>query len=97
MKTLLKTAAVCAAIAGLAQPVLAEEAGKGDRAQKMQERFKAADKDNDGKISKAEADASLPRLAKHFADIDTNKDGFITKEEMRAWHQSHGGHRKPQQ
>jgi len=62
------------------------DAGKGDRAQKMQERLKAADKNGDGKISREEAAASLPRLAKHFDEIDTNKDGFITKEEMKAFH-----------
>ena len=50
------------------------EPPKGDRAQKMHERLKAADKDGDGKISRAEA-AALPRIAKHFDEIDTNKDG----------------------
>lgn len=57
----------------------------GDRAQKMHERLKAADKDGDGKISRAEA-VALPRIAKHFDEIDTNKDGFITREEMKAFH-----------
>ena len=59
------------------------EATKGDRAHKMQERFKAADKDGDGRISRAEA-VVLPRIAKHFDEIDTNTDGFITKEELKA-------------
>ena len=59
------------------------EATKGDRAHKMQERFKAADKNGDGKISRAEA-VALPRIAKQFDEIDTNKDGFITKEELKA-------------
>ncbi|MEP7156427.1 MAG: EF-hand domain-containing protein [Betaproteobacteria bacterium] len=63
------------------------DAGKGDRAQKMHERMKAADKNGDGKISREEAAASLPRIAKHFDDIDTNKDGQITKEEMKAFHE----------
>ena len=61
------------------------EAPKGDRAHKMHERFKAADKDGDGKISRAEA-VALPRIAKHFDEIDTNKDGFVTKEELKAQH-----------
>lgn len=61
------------------------EPPRGDRAAKMQERLKAADKDGDGKISRAEA-AALPRIAKHFDEIDTNKDGFITREEMKAFH-----------
>ena len=59
---------------------------KGEHGHKMHERFKVADKDGDGKISREEA-VALPRLAKHFDEIDTNKDGFITKEEMRAFHE----------
>ena len=58
---------------------------RGDRAHKMHERLKAADKDGDGKISRAEA-VALPRIAKHFDEIDTNKDGFITREELKAFH-----------
>ena len=61
------------------------EAPKGDRAHKMHDRIKAADKDGDGKISRAEA-VALPRIAKHFDEIDTNKDGFVTKEELKARH-----------
>ena len=63
-----------------------------DRAAKMQERMKAADKDGDGKLSRAEA-VALPRLAKHFDEIDTNKDGFITKEEMKAFHDKRAANR----
>ena len=64
---------------------------KGDRAHKMHERLKAADKNADGKINRDEANASLPRMAKNFDAIDTNKDGFITKEEMRAFREKNGG------
>lgn len=66
----------------------------GDRDHKMHERLKAADKNGDGKISREEANASLPRIAAHFDEIDTNKDGFITKEEMRAFHEKNGGHKE---
>ena len=69
------------------------EPPKSDRAQKMHERLKAADKDGDGKISRAEA-AALPRIAKHFDEIDTNKDGFITKEEMKASHDKRAASRQ---
>lgn len=61
---------------------------KGDRAHKMHERLKAADKDGDGKISRAEA-VALPRIAKHFDEIDTNKDGFLTMEELKAHRAKH--------
>ena len=64
------------------------EQPKGERAHKMHERMKAADKDGDGKISRAEA-VAMPRLAKHFDEIDTNKDGFLSKEELKASREKH--------
>ena len=39
------------------------------------------DKDKDGKISKAEAGG---QLAKNFAQLDLNKDGFLDRMELRA-------------
>ena len=68
---------------------------KGERAHRMHERLNAADTDGDGKISRAEA-AALPRLAKHFDEIDTNKDGFLTKEELKA-HREQRLARQPKQ
>ena len=68
------------------------DAPKGERAHKMHERMKAADKDGDGKISRAEA-VAMPRLAKHFDEIDTNKDGFLSKEELKASREKHAAHK----
>ncbi len=52
---------------------------------KMQERWKAADKDGDGTLSRAEIDsADMPMLSRNFAKIDRNKDGKLTTEEMRS-------------
>ena len=80
------------ASAAFAQAPAPAEQPKGERAHKMQERWKAADKDGDGKINRAEAIA-LPRIAKHFDEIDTNKDGFVTREELKAFHEKHGAHK----
>ena len=89
--TVLLSTSIGASAAFAQAPV---EPAKGDREHRMHERLKAADKDGDGRISREEAIA-LPRLAKHFDEIDTNKDGFITKEEMKAWRQKHGAHKPP--
>ena len=63
--------------------------------QKRGERFKAADKNGDGAISKAEADAAgMKRLSQNFAAIDTNKDGKVTREEMKAYRVAHKGEHK---
>ena len=57
------------------------------------ERLKAADTNGDGMISRAES-AGLPRIAQHFDQIDANRDGQVTKDELRAFHQQHHGDRK---
>ena len=50
----------------------------------FEQRFKRADTNGDGAISRAEAQTSLPRLARHFERVDANKDGQVTREEMAA-------------
>ncbi len=45
------------------------------------ERFKSADKDNDGTLTKDEANA-MPRVAKNFDAIDTDKDGTVSDKEI---------------
>lgn len=50
----------------------------------MREKWKAADKDGDGALSRAEVDAgNLPRLARDFDKLDTNKDGKLSADEIR--------------
>ncbi len=50
--------------------------------------FKRLDKDGDQRISREEAHAA-PRLEKNFDAIDTNKDGFLDKQELKAAHEHH--------
>lgn len=53
-----------------------------------EQRFRAADKNHDRKLDRAEAKAGLPKiLYEHFDDIDTNHDGRITPEELWAMHE----------
>ena len=56
----------------------------GDKKGAFIERFKRADRDGNGAVSRAEAEQSLPRLARRFDRIDANKDGQITLEELAA-------------
>jgi Ca2+-binding EF-hand superfamily protein len=50
------------------------------------ERLKQADTDGNGMISRDEAKA-LPMIAKHFDEIDTNKDNQLSPDELRAFHE----------
>ena len=56
------------------------------------ERFKAADKDNSGTLTRDEA-KSMPRVAKNFNAIDVDKDGTVSEKEihdfMKTRHNKH--------
>ena len=49
----------------------------------VEQRFRAADKDRDGKLTRKEAYAAFPRMPEHFDTIDRNRDESITLEEVR--------------
>ena len=63
----------------------------------FEQRFKRADTDGDGRISRAEAEIAMPRLARHFDRIDANKDGQVTFDEIaaarKAFFEQRRGHR----
>lgn len=58
-----------------AEQVRAERAAK--HRGKMQQRFAAADIDGDGKLSRAEVEQEMPRMARAFAFMDEDRDGFL--------------------
>jgi Ca2+-binding EF-hand superfamily protein len=48
--------------------------------------IKSLDTNNDGKISKAEAEkAEKGKLKDHFAKVDANGDGFVDKTELETY------------
>ncbi|HBI84131.1 MAG TPA: calcium-binding protein [Alcaligenaceae bacterium] len=48
------------------------------------ERFKAADKNGDGKLTLEEAKAGMPRIAANFDKLDTEKKGYLTLDQVKA-------------
>ena len=48
----------------------------------IQARFLATDNDNDGTIDRQEATESLPQIARHFSQVDTNQDNVISLIEL---------------
>jgi Ca2+-binding EF-hand superfamily protein len=78
----MKSVIILAALALASASVIALAGDGGPRG----DHLKKADTNGDGMISKAEA-AAMPRLAKHFDEIDANKDGQVTADEMRAFHE----------
>ena len=51
---------------------------------KAQQQFKMLDFNQDGKLSRKEV-SFIPKLAAAFDETDTNKDGFVSYEEVRAY------------
>jgi Ca2+-binding EF-hand superfamily protein len=49
---------------------------------KAEQRWKEADKDGDGALTREEAQASMPGLAERFEKFDSNGDGKIARDEM---------------
>ena len=56
--------------------------------QQEQEKFKSADKDGNGSLSKEEAQQGMPQLAKNFDKIDANHDGQVSPDEIKQYYQS---------
>ncbi len=50
----------------------------------LETRFKAADKNADGKLTLQEAKEGMPRIADAFSHIDIEKKGYVTLEQIRA-------------
>ncbi len=70
-----------------------KKAHRAERQARAAERFKHADTDGDGAISRAEAEKNAPRLAQKFDLIDSNKDGKLTQDELRAYREAKRGRR----
>jgi Ca2+-binding EF-hand superfamily protein len=49
-----------------------------------EERFAAADKNADGKLTLEEARAGMPRIASSFSKIDVDKKGYVTLDQIKA-------------
>lgn len=56
-----------------------------ERLARMNERFRKADADGNGALSRLEAEKSMPRLAREFDVVDANRDGHVTQDEIKAW------------
>lgn len=50
----------------------------------MRERLKALDANDDQALTRAEIGDKAPKLAEHFNEIDLDRDGRLTRDEIRA-------------
>jgi Ca2+-binding EF-hand superfamily protein len=59
----------------------------------LQKRFTAADTNADGRLSRDEAKAGMPRIYNNFDAIDTEKTGSVSLEQIAAFAEKQGGRR----
>lgn len=75
------------------------QAPKADRMEKarteLQKRFEAADTNKDGKLTREEAQAKMPKVYKNFDAIDAGHAGAISLADIEAFVVSKKGARKP--
>ena len=50
--------------------------------QEVIDRFKAADKNGDGRVTREEAQQGLPRIAAVWDKVDVDNKGYITLEQL---------------
>ncbi|MFP6556748.1 EF-hand domain-containing protein [Paraburkholderia sp. B3] len=62
---------------------------QGAALQKLQARFDAADTNHDGKLTLAEAQAGMPRVAKNFDQIDADHKGYVTLDDIERYAAQH--------
>ena len=94
MKKLLAAMLLCCACTLTFAQSAAPQGGNPQRmermAQQLQTRFSNANTTRDGKLTKQQADAGMPRVAQHFDEIDTQKAGYITLPQIEAFMQERG-------
>lgn len=91
---LILLSATALALAALSSSACAQRQLSDAQRQKIVERWQAADRDGDGAIDRAEAEAGLPRVYKNFDKLDSDGDGRLTPEELRAMAERFGERRR---
>lgn len=61
----------------------------------LKERFEAANTTHDGHLTKEQATAAhMKGVVKHFDEIDADKKGYVTEEEIKSFHKASRAARK---
>jgi hypothetical protein len=94
MKKLVAIVLLCCASTVTFAQTAAPQAGNSQRMERMvqqlQMRFSNANTTHDGKLTREQAAAGMPMVAKHFDEIDTQKAGYITLPQIEAFMQERG-------
>jgi hypothetical protein len=86
MKNTLSILALCI---GCTTAVFAQSSSR--MTQQLESRFASANTTHDGKLTRDQATSGMPMVAKHFDEIDTQKVGYVTLQQIEEFMQQHRG------
>ncbi|TXI86994.1 MULTISPECIES: EF-hand domain-containing protein [unclassified Cupriavidus] len=78
-------AQTAAATGATGAPGMAGGARMARAEQQLQARFASANTTRDGKLTRAQAQAGMPGVARHFDEIDTQRAGYVTLPQIEAF------------
>ncbi len=91
MKKMIAVMILCIVSAGASAQGMTMGGG-GDRMERteqvlsqVQTRFANANTTRDGKLTREQAQAGMPMVAKHFEEIDTHRVGYVTLPQIEAF------------
>jgi uncharacterized lipoprotein YajG len=88
MKKILTILVLCLACGGaFAQTATQPMGGNPQRMAQMAPQLQSANTTQDGKLTRQQAAAGMPMVARHFDDIDTAKAGYVTLPQIEAFMQ----------
>ncbi len=73
-------------LAALIQPAFADDTPPKPIHMSWEQRFTQANTAHDGHLTLDQAKTGYKTVARHFRDIDTDGKGFVTENDIRAWH-----------
>ena len=84
--SLLAASALCGPVR--AEPESAAPKAEQHRRLTWQQHFANANVTRDGHLTLEQAKTGYPSLAKHFPEIDAGGKGYVTEDDVKAWHQA---------
>lgn len=82
-----------AATAAPAAPVIAKAPPRTHHLRPWERQFTRANTTHDGHLTLQQAKAGYVTIARHFSEIDLQHKGFVTIDDVRAWHARRRHHR----
>jgi hypothetical protein len=100
MRKILAVMAVCVACAASGSAIAqtaTQPMGASPRIERaigqLQTRFSDANTSRDGKLTREQAANGMPMVARHFDEIDTQKNGYVTLPQIEAFMHAHAAQR----